>query len=296
LHDVDVVLQERGRAVVPRTVVKHFDSDGYVVRIVLTGGPCAGKSSALEHLRMAATSRGFDVMTAPEVATVIFNSGYKFPLPTEARFEAQRLEFQAAVARLQLQMERNLLALVALTGRPTIMVYDRGVLDGKGYLNDEEWVQLVGKLSDSKGNPVNEQYLLDRYGNARRTCRFSSSSLHRFLADALLHFADGVIHLVTAADGAEEFYKCGEIVDDSGHAVFRRETAEEARALDLLMQRCYAGHPRSVIVRNTPAGFSQKLTDATNAVLRIAEETHPTDSKSVGDVPEDVQSHHRSRA
>ena len=173
LHDVDTALQERARAAVPRPVVKQFAPDsGYVVRIALTGGPCAGKSSALEHLRKAATSRGFDVMTAPETATVIFNTGYQFPTADADNVEAQRAEFQATVARLQLQMERNLLSLAALTGRPTIMVFDRGVLDGKGYMEDKEWAQLLEKLTDSKGNPVTEEYLLNRYGTCEQhaTC------------------------------------------------------------------------------------------------------------------------------
>jgi hypothetical protein len=98
----------------------------------------------------------------------------------------------------------------------------------------------------------------------------------------LCRFAtDGVIHLVTAADGAEAFYKCGEVLDDSGHKVIRRETAEEARKLDLLMQHCWKDHPRHHIVRNRSSDFKQKLEQATNAVLQIAEDTHPTDPAAI---------------
>ena len=39
----------------------------------------------------------------------------------------------------------------------------------------------------------------------------------------------GVIHLVTAADGAEKHYKFGHTTDDAGLAVFRRETPAIAR-------------------------------------------------------------------
>jgi hypothetical protein len=97
----------------------------------------------------------------------------------------------------------------------------------------------------------------------------------------LCRFAtDGVIHLVTAADGAEAFYKCGEVFDDSGHKVIRDCTAEEARKLDLLMQHCWKDHPRHHIVRNE-SDFKQKMEQATNAVLQIAEDTHPTDPAAI---------------
>lgn len=39
---------------------------------------------------------------------------------------------------------------------------------------------------------------------------------------------DGVLHLITAADGARQFYKSGQVQDDAGHDVIRRETADEA--------------------------------------------------------------------
>eukprot|EP00971_Amphidinium_carterae_P160358 3179184-Amphidinium_carterae.1 len=39
-----------------------------VVRIALTGGPCAGKSSALETVIQCAKKEGFDVYTAPDAA------------------------------------------------------------------------------------------------------------------------------------------------------------------------------------------------------------------------------------
>ena len=49
--------------------------------------------------------------------------------------------------------------------------------------------------------------------------------------DYALRRYDAVIHMVTAADGARQFYKCGQVTDDSGHEVLRRETPDEAVAL-----------------------------------------------------------------
>jgi hypothetical protein len=42
-----------------------------------------------------------------------------------------------------------------------------------------------------------------------------------------------VLHLVTAADGAPEYYKYGKVKDDLGNVVIRHETPEQAVALDV---------------------------------------------------------------
>jgi len=114
---------------------------------------------------------------------------------------------------------------------------------------------------------------------------------------------DGVIHLVTAANGAPSFYKQGHTTDDVGNPVhkdppaavhssrnlccssssnilqvFRHESVEQAVALDEQMQRCWKLHPNQVIVNNDPtadpkASFHEKQVRATAAVLKIATKT-----------------------
>ena len=157
-----------------------------VVRIALTGGPCAGKSSALSHLCRAATEEGFDVLTAPEVATLFFNCGYQFPSPNSPTFEEQKLEFQKQNLELQLGLEKSVNALAASTGRPTIVVFDRGMMDPKAYLSAERWEQAVRELARAGSLPTDKVHDAERFMNDKY---------------------DGCIHLVTAADGAPGFYK-----------------------------------------------------------------------------------------
>eukprot|EP00662_Eupelagonemidae_sp_cell21_P057371 gene57371-biopygen46970 len=57
---------------------------------------------------------------------------------------------------------------------------------------------------------------------------------------------DLILHLVTAADGAEEFYSL-----DNNEA--RRETPEEARSQDRRLREVWLGHPRHVVINN-PSG------------------------------------------
>ena len=64
---------------------------------------------------------------------------------------------------------------------------------------------------------------------------------------------EAVIHMVTAADGAEKFYS-----DASNEA--RYETVEEARALDRKLVNAYVGHPNFNIIDNKDVGgFKAKI-------------------------------------
>eukprot|EP00929_Paragymnodinium_shiwhaense_P001711 TRINITY_DN101944_c0_g1_i1.p1 TRINITY_DN101944_c0_g1~~TRINITY_DN101944_c0_g1_i1.p1 ORF type:complete len:346 (+),score=31.48 TRINITY_DN101944_c0_g1_i1:133-1170(+) len=249
LHDVDLRLQTRGKAKTPGrvgAVIGRRSNATHVVRIALTGGPCAGKSSALDHIIAKAKAEGFDVYTAPETATLIFNSGFTLPSDPEGA-----LAFQVSLARMQLAMERSLTKIAGATGRPSVLVFDRGLLDAKGYMSEHDWKRLLQEIGGGDGSAVcgvTESYLLSRY--------------------------DAVIHLVTSADGAEKFYKWGKTTDDSGRVVIRGEPPEKARALDTKMQACWKDHDNHVVVPNLGT-FEDKMQAVAAAVLRIAEQKHP---------------------
>ena len=61
------------------------------------------------------------------------------------------------------------------------------------------------------------------------------------------------MHLVTAANGAPQFYKHGKVVDDAGNNVIRNESPQEAIDLDNQMQASWKPHPRLIIVPNRVA-------------------------------------------
>jgi nucleoside-triphosphatase THEP1 len=46
-----------------------------VTRILLTGGPCAGKTSALASICQDLSQLGYKVLTVPEAATIIMKGG-----------------------------------------------------------------------------------------------------------------------------------------------------------------------------------------------------------------------------
>lgn len=47
--------------------------------VVLTGGPCGGKSSSLRSVRDTLRGKGYHVMTMPEVPTILMSNGANFP-------------------------------------------------------------------------------------------------------------------------------------------------------------------------------------------------------------------------
>lgn len=139
-------------------------------RIVLTGGPCAGKTTALFQLKERLQALGFLVVCVPEIATMLFQGG--IPFPTN---EAEGFYVQRNLMKLQLAAEDAFLDICRTLRKPTVVLCDRGTMDGKAYLSDSNWDLLLEELQMT---PTNLSY--QRY--------------------------DAILHLITAADGAEQAY------------------------------------------------------------------------------------------
>jgi len=102
-----------------------------VLKAVLTGGPCAGKTSCLLAIR---ARFGEQVVTLPEAATLLLGSG--FPPPGHASIHCSPEEwisaFQGAILSIQQEVEVSFERL-AWNCRVRLIVCDRGVLDGAAY-------------------------------------------------------------------------------------------------------------------------------------------------------------------
>ncbi|CAM9813535.1 unnamed protein product, partial [Heterosigma akashiwo] len=137
---------------------------GRILRVVLTGGPMAGKTSALEWLRRelikVPTFHNLRLMLTPESATTVYKMGINRcnDLGTDG---SRLVTFQGAVFDLQVMME-DLAARVAKQLSPLaeddiIIIMDRGILDGKGYMTEQSWLTLLAQKNTSECN------LLTRY-------------------------------------------------------------------------------------------------------------------------------------
>ena len=80
---------------------------------------------------------------------------------------------------------------------------------------------------------------------------------------------DAVVHMVTAAEGAEDFYNF------SNEA--RYENAEQARARDLKLRQAYLGHNKFMIVDNASTSFEEKIRKCLGLVSSVV--GLPTDAQ-----------------
>jgi predicted ATPase len=95
-------------------------------RVVLTGGPGAGKTAVLEVARKELCEH---VVILPEAATIVFGGG--FPRRSEP---SARRHAQLAIFHVQDQMERLELTL----RRAALVLCDRGIPDGAAYWPEDE--------------------------------------------------------------------------------------------------------------------------------------------------------------
>lgn len=100
-------------------------------RVVLTGGPGAGKTAALEVIRQAFCKH---VVVLPEAAGILFAGG--FP---RTQHPANRRAAQRAIYYVQRELEAATAA-----GQPAVVLCDRGTVDGNAYWPgpDDFWPQV----------------------------------------------------------------------------------------------------------------------------------------------------------
>jgi len=114
-------------------------------RVVLTGGPGAGKTAVLEIIHHHFCQH---VVVLPEAASIIFGGGFPRRPGVTSRMAAQR-----AIFRVQLELER--LALEEKTA--AIILCDRRTLDGAAYWPGDP-------ASFFASNETTQQAELARYG------------------------------------------------------------------------------------------------------------------------------------
>ena len=186
-------------------------------KIVITGGPCAGKTTVLGMLGAAFGRRGREVAIMNECATELLAQDIS---PDTC---GSVLAFQRQVFDLQLKKEASFGAL----SPNTVVLLDRGIMDNGGYLPDDQLDQLLAE-----------------HGMTRE------SAYARY---------DAVIHLVTAAIGAEPFFS--HVTNEH-----RLEGVAEAVRVDNALRRSWAGHPNLTVIDNEGT-FDDKLGRAIDAVL-----------------------------
>ena len=127
-----------------------------VKRIVLTGGPSSGKSSIIEKIDQIYSAQGYKVIVVDETATYLINKGIR-PF---GEGKIDMVDFQELVLKLQLAKEDIIdRAVEMIDSKDIIVVYDRGTIDNRAYVNEEEFASVLLKVN----NVSNIKEMMDKY-------------------------------------------------------------------------------------------------------------------------------------
>ncbi len=139
-----------------------------IPKIVLTGGPCAGKTTAISEMATWARETGYLPIIVPEAATFLMAAGLD---PRDPNFQPAVL---AHVASTEASLDKYAKAMT-VKGHKPVLICDRGLWDQSAYIDVNEFRDL---------------------------CRLHGIEADKAKGDRY----DGVIFMRSAAMGAEQFY------------------------------------------------------------------------------------------
>lgn len=192
-----------------------------MLKCAITGGPCGGKTEGMSVLTELLENRGYKVLVVPETATELIMNGI---VPGDV---VSLNDFQDLVMEKQLAKEKLYDKAAEYYGDKLVIFYDRGLLDAKAYVDDKVFDDLLGTYNMT-------------------------------IADAYNHY-DSVLHLTTAAKGAEQFYQWNDPSKEGvGNNAARSESPAEAREKDTKTLNAWIGHPHLRVFDNS-TDFKTKI-------------------------------------
>jgi len=196
-------------------------------KICVTGGPCSGRTTAISRLKERFAD-DFVVYTVPDVIAMAQSAG------CEPTTEALHLPL-ARIARKKIQLQMDLESFyenIAVSNpKNVVIITNGGVCDHFIGLTEADKKEILEQFGWNQSYLSHERYNL-------------------------------VLHLVTAAAGAEEFF-----VGLDGAP--RKESVEEARALDQQVMAQWDSHPCLVVIDNSSVGFNGKINKAIEKVSQF---------------------------
>ena len=166
-----------------------------------------------------------------------------------------------AILRTQLALENSFMRLAETCTKPTFVVCDRGTMDISAYIDKAMWEDLCQKC----GTDSNE--LRQRY--------------------------DAVLHLVSAADGAEQYYTTA--TNSTRYEQANEEGLRIARDLDKKVNKAWTGHPHLRVINNHD-NFDTKINRVLKEISNVLEIPQPIEDERTyiveltGQLPESIES------
>jgi len=182
----------------------------------------------MAYLSEQLSELGFRVFIVPEVATMFITGGVSDIVSLAEENRERYLDVQRNLMQAQWELRGRYQALAgAFEDESCILLHDRGIGDDGAYTSKQEFLALLAECG------LSVEDALDSY--------------------------DGVIHMITAAKGAEAFYTLA-------NNAARSESPELARLLDDLTLHAWIAHPHLKIIANDAVSFDGKLRNALVAV------------------------------
>ena len=208
--------------------IENNESEIFIV--VLTGGPCAGKTTTLNKaLRQSIAIPNCEVFVAQEAADHLKKGNVNYFSAGEGS------TFQRLIINHQLTAERSVViaAIKHKIKNPetrVFCIFDRSIMDGKAYFKNAKDFDDI---------------LLDFNLTPKEVFKRS----------------DRVIYLRSAAIGAEHAYTTSD-------GTKRDETPEEAAKRDIGVYKAWKKHPNFIVVDNT-FHFNEKLDYAISKIFEV---------------------------
>ncbi len=177
-------------------------------KIVLTGGPCSGKTKVQEHALERLPELGIKPLLVPERAFYLSSAGVNLAELMKDKNTAGEIQKEILLQQINAEYEMERIAGIYSESN-TLILTDRGTLDGEAFT--EDFLSIVHDLGYDITQLCDERYT-------------------------------AVIHLASAADGAEEFYNYENPA--------RRETPEDALAQDQALRNIWMRHEHFRFVPN----------------------------------------------
>jgi len=194
-------------------------------KLVLTGGPCGGKTTGQARLATFFENLGWKVFRVPETATVLMSGGISFGELNEE----QVLDFQEHLVVTMMALEETYFSMAEKCSQNVLIIADRGVMDASAFIDRENWERILAKL-----NLEDIEISDNRYNQ--------------------------VVHMQSAANGAEKFYTTED------HSA-RFEGLELARERDRRAMDSWRDHPYVDIIDNR-SDFDSKINKLIDVVVR----------------------------
>lgn len=202
-----------------------------IKKIVLTGGPCGGKTTALSYVSEELKKIGVKVFQVPEIATMFIAGGVPDIVNIYKTDYEKYLEIEKRMISAQISLEKEFYSLAEIfKDEKRIIIFDRGIMDMAAYMSREHFEKIINEIGLS--------------------------------SESIFANYDAVIHLVTAADGAENFYTT------KNNKARVEGSLEEARLADKKTLEAWMGHPNLKVIDNS-TDFENKMQRLMNEITEL---------------------------